>query len=358
MRFVRTIAVFLVIALSPLFGVLFYFRSNAEDLTPYLDQEKFLIEIDQSKNSVNKLLEDSAKILEVASEMKVSIESQGADIIEQGQLLSQMIAQSNSQKTLYRQTYERYIYAPFGKAIDSYRSSKVEILLYEVKEANYRGYVAKVKVFDPSVLKLSLGQGEYGKAETTRAAVAREGAIFGINAGGFMYSSQSGTGMYFPLGNTLIEGKLVENFKKPAGEELFFSGFTRDGKLVGGIYNTQAELLQSGAVWGSSFIPILIQDRQALTIPAKWRNARHPRTIVGNLHNGDLFFMVIDGRQSGWSDGVTLEEMQRKLAQMGAISAYNLDGGGSTTMVFKDKVINRPAEGKERVVVTNIVIGK
>lgn len=358
MRFVRTIAIFLIIALCPLFGALFYFKSNAEDLTPYVDQQRFLLDIDQSREYMDKLLIDSAEILEKTSEMKSYIEGQRTNVIRQDQLLNDMITNSNSQKALYHQTYERYLFAPFGSAIDSYRSNRAEILLYEVKEANYRGYVAKVRLFDPSALEVSLGQGEFGKAETTSQAVERENSIFGINAGGFFFSSHTGTGLYYPVGNTMISGRLIENFKLPSEEGLFFSGFTRDGRLVGGVYNTQEELLRSGAIWGTSFVPILIQDRQSQPIPARWRTGRHPRTIVGNLHNGDLFFMVIDGRQPGWSNGATLAEMQSKLKQLGAISAYNLDGGGSTTMVFKDRVVNRPADGSERRVVTNILIGR
>lgn len=358
MRFVRTIAIFLIIALCPLFGTLYYFKSNAEDLTPYVDRDRFMIEIDQSRESINRLLSNSVDLLEKANQMKASIDGQSANVIRQDQLLNEMISNSNKQKALYSQTYEKYIYAPLGRVIDSHVSSKAEIKLYEVVESNYRGYIAKVKLFNPSALKVSLGEGELGKAETTSAAVKRENAIFGVNAGGFFFSNHSGTGLYYPVGNTMLDGRLIENFKIPSEEGLFFSGFTRDGRLVGGIYNSHEELLRSGAYWGTSFVPILIQDRQTQTIPGKWRNSRQPRTIVGNLHNGDLFFMVIDGRQPGWSNGATLEEMQRKLKQLGAISAYNLDGGGSTTMVFKDKVVNRPSDGKERLVVTNILISK
>jgi|GEM_PF-2049104 len=358
MRFVRTIAIFLIIALCPLLGSLFYFKANAEDLTPYVDKDKFMISMEQSKKSIEKLLSNSTDLLEQTQDMKDSIDGQSANVILQDQILRDMITISNQQKSLYGETYEKYIYAPFGREIDSYISNDVEIKLYEVIEPNYRGHVAKVKLYNPSTLSVSLGQGEFGKSETTSEAVVRTGSIFGINAGGFFYSAHTGTSLCYPVGNTMLSGSLVEQFRLPTEEGLFFSGFTGDGRLVGGVYNDQQDLINSGAVWGTSFVPILIQDRQSLPIPRKWKNARHPRTIVGNLHNGDLFFMVIDGRQPGWSNGVTLEEIQRKLLKMGAISAYNLDGGGSTSMVFKDKIINRPSDGNERKVVSNILINR
>ena len=53
---------------------------------------------------------------------------------------------------------------------------------------------------------------------------------------------------------------------------------------------------------------------------------------------------------------MTLERLQVKLAELGVKEGYNLDGGGSSTFVFKGEVLNRPSDGKQRPVVTNIVI--
>jgi hypothetical protein len=83
---------------------------------------------------------------------------------------------------------------------------------------------------------------------------------------------------------------------------------------------------------------------------------RQPRTIIGEYANGDLILIVVDGRQADWSSGVTLERLQVKLAELGVKEGYNLDGGGSSTFIFKGEVLNRPSDGKQRPVVTNIVI--
>jgi len=66
--------------------------------------------------------------------------------------------------------------------------------------------------------------------------------------------------------------------------------------------------------------------------------------------------IVVDGRQSDWSSGVTLERLQDKLAELGVKEGYNLDGGGSSTFIFKGQVLNRPSDGEHRPVVTNIII--
>jgi len=107
---------------------------------------------------------------------------------------------------------------------------------------------------------------------------------------------------------------------------------------------------------GLSFVPMLIRDRLPLNIPGKWKNQRHPRTVLGQYANGDLLFMVIDGRQRGWSSGISLEQLQIKLMQLGAVDAYNLDGGGSSTFVYNGELLNKPSDGFPRPVTTNIVV--
>ena len=73
-------------------------------------------------------------------------------------------------------------------------------------------------------------------------------------------------------------------------------------------------------------------------------NARHPRTIVGVDGNGHIWLGAIDGRQSDHSIGMTFADLQRLCDRVGLRDALNLDGGGSTTMVVKDRVVNKPSD--------------
>ncbi|GAA3167818.1 phosphodiester glycosidase family protein [Nonomuraea roseoviolacea] len=75
---------------------------------------------------------------------------------------------------------------------------------------------------------------------------------------------------------------------------------------------------------------------------------RHPRTLLGTTRNGSLIVAVIDGRQPGITVGANFIEAARFMRWLGAREAVNLDGGGSTTMVVGDKVVNRPSDGVER----------
>ena len=81
---------------------------------------------------------------------------------------------------------------------------------------------------------------------------------------------------------------------------------------------------------------------------------RHPRTNVGVTRDGRVIMVTVDGRQPGYSVGVTLAEMGRLMLSLGATDALNLDGGGSTVMAARSPrtgvfgVVNRPSDGVER----------
>lgn len=72
---------------------------------------------------------------------------------------------------------------------------------------------------------------------------------------------------------------------------------------------------------------------------------RHPRTAIGfNERNTRMYFVVVDGRQPGYSVGMSLQELAEFLLELGCTQAINLDGGGSSTMVVRGDVVNRPSD--------------
>jgi exopolysaccharide biosynthesis protein len=71
---------------------------------------------------------------------------------------------------------------------------------------------------------------------------------------------------------------------------------------------------------------------------------RHPRTAIASLRDGRVLLAVVDGRQPSLSIGMTLDELARFLIELGAVEAINMDGGGSTTMVVGNAIVNRPSD--------------
>jgi len=85
---------------------------------------------------------------------------------------------------------------------------------------------------------------------------------------------------------------------------------------------------------------------------------RHPRTAIGfSQDSTKLYFVVVDGRQTGYSVGMSLFEMADYMLEWGIFQAMNLDGGGSTTMVVRNAVKNSPSDtGGERAVANALLL--
>jgi exopolysaccharide biosynthesis protein len=83
---------------------------------------------------------------------------------------------------------------------------------------------------------------------------------------------------------------------------------------------------------------------------------RHPRTAVGITADGRLLWVTVDGRQAPYSDGMSLAELADLMARLGARDAVNLDGGGSTTMVVRGVVVNRPSDAAGERPVGNALV--
>jgi exopolysaccharide biosynthesis protein len=88
---------------------------------------------------------------------------------------------------------------------------------------------------------------------------------------------------------------------------------------------------------------IAITDTQE-KMAAGFATDRHPRTAIARLESGKLLLVTVDGRQPGISTGMSLDMLARLLLEFGAAEAINLDGGGSTTMVIHNKIVNRPSD--------------
>lgn len=105
----------------------------------------------------------------------------------------------------------------------------------------------------------------------------------------------------------------------------------------------------SAAVSGNR---ILLEDGQRLVVDDR---EQHPRTAVGiDQDTGRVLMVVVDGRQS-FSRGATMVELARLMQELGAESALNLDGGGSSTMVARrpdgvSAVANSPSDGRQRLI--------
>jgi hypothetical protein len=112
-------------------------------------------------------------------------------------------------------------------------------------------------------------------------------------------------------------------------------GDTTDWNRAYGMLGGGPQLIKAGKV--------AITDKQE-KMSATFAVDRHPRTAIAKLASGKLLLVTVDGRQPGISAGMSLYMLADLLLELGAVEAMNLDGGGSTTMVIQNKIVNKPSD--------------
>ncbi|SCY71293.1 Predicted protein [Paenibacillus polysaccharolyticus] len=268
--------------------------------------------------------------------------------------MSTIVQKAKVQAARPETIYNKRITSKLGVPFDRVDSDRITIELYRVNPGSYKGYAMKIKLKDHNAMKMALNS-ELGRSETTMQAVKRSGAIAGINAGGFADSG----GKRYPLSTTVMDGKYINGFQA-SFKDLFFVGLNDDGKLVGGKFFDKSSLDRLHPQFGATFVPILMKNGQKTIIPDKWKVSpkRAPRTVIGNYKDDQLLIMVVDGYNESGSSGATLEEMQGRLLKLGVVDAYNLDGGGSSSLILNNRVINNPSDGNLRPVPTHFLFYK
>ena len=226
-----------------------------------------------------------------------------------------------------------------SSSADSYNDGKVSINYKEYTVNDTTIHVAEVSADSASYLKTAFAQGSYGKnvTATTSDIADSVDAILAIN--GDYYGARE-------KGYVIRNGKIYRNTASDGAEDLVIY---EDGSF--GIINeseiTAEQLLVKGAVQTLSFGPALLEDGK-ISVDSDDEVGRamasNPRTAIGIKSDGTYLFVVSDGRTDE-SEGLSLLELAQFMQSLGAETAYNLDGGGSSTMVFNGSVVNTPTGG-------------
>lgn len=343
----RKASMFLMFLLAPFLSILLIIKGF-----PTMSQS-LIIPTNTINDEIIVLQQETETLGNVVFQLATTIEEQQQVFAQQDEKITALTSVSSEQKHLSDDIYEQKILDILGPASYAYLSDYTEIKIFNLDELGYRGCIAKIKIFDPSAFRVVLAQDTLGKLETTSHAAKRNNAILAINGGGFFTEDRNGVKYAQMIGNTVIDGNLVEPFNDGG---LFFAGINKNGQVIGTVPRSQEDIMALDPYQGVSFLPVLLKEGIKKPIPEEWQITKQPRTIIGKYANDDLIMIVVDGRQNDWSSGVTLERLQDKLLELGVKDAYNLDGGGSSAMYYKGALLNRPSDGRERPVVNNILI--
>ncbi|WP_243425648.1 phosphodiester glycosidase family protein [Clostridium paridis] len=207
--------------------------------------------------------------------------------------------------------------------------------LIDISNGKYKGYVLIIK--DPKRVTLGIPDTIGKSGKKLEDIVKQEGAIAGINAGGFQDDNGVGNGGT-PLGVVIHNGKVLYGKENKKYEMV---GFNESGILVLGNY-TLSEMRDLKIKEAITFFPYLIVDGEPTIKSGNGGWGIAPRTAIGQRKDGSIVMLVIDGRQI-LSPGATLKEVQDILLKYDVYNATNLDGGASTIMYYKDKIVNKPS---------------
>ncbi|QQZ59714.1 phosphodiester glycosidase family protein [Paenibacillus sonchi] len=207
----------------------------------------------------------------------------------------------------------------------------------KVSGSGYTGYVMTVN--DPTKVRLGVPN-KIGSGEKVTSMVARTGAIAGVNGGGFADPNWKGNG-FKPIGLVISQGKLFYN-GLGGKKSTQIVGLDKQGKMIAGNY-TLDELSKMGVQEAVTFQPRIIVNGKGLIKNAAEGWGIAPRTAMGQRADGALLFVVIDGRQPGYSIGANLYDVQQIMLKHGAVIAANLDGGSSTVLVKDNEIVNKPS---------------
>ena len=241
-----------------------------------------------------------------------------------------------------------------GTVIGEYSDSKTSITLKRYRAYDSDIYVADITVSDASALKTALANNTYGRniTDTTSDIADENNAVLAIN-GDYYGARQSGY--------VIRNSKLYRNTS--GDRDALVIQKNGEFKFVSESETSAEQLLQAGALQVFSFGPVLLNNSEISVGENEevgMAMASNPRTAVGYLGNNHYVFVVSDGRTSE-SAGLSLYELASFMKEIGVVDAYNLDGGGSSTMVFKGEIINNLTtnghSNQERAVSDIIYIG-
>ena len=238
----------------------------------------------------------------------------------------------------------------------SYSDDNIQVSLTEKTVENTQVYIADITVSSSDYLKTALAQNTYGTNVTAKTSVtaAENNAILAVN--GDYYGANS-TG--YVIRNGVVYRDTVREDSSNGDLAIYKDG---SFKVIYEDEISADQLVKDGVVNLLAFGPSLVENGE-ITVDTNSEvgqsMASNPRTAIGIIDENHYIIVVSDGRTSE-SEGLSLYQLAEVMKSYGVKTAYNLDGGGSSTLYFNGQVINKPTTNgtiSERAVSDIVYIG-
>lgn len=244
---------------------------------------------------------------------------------------------------------------------DSYTSDDTSISISKVTQGSgddtVTYYVADVTIDDATQLRSAFADNQFGEniTDLVSTIATDNDAVLAINGDYYGFRDS---------GIVIRNGVVYRDDPARTGLAIYADGSMK-------VYDetaTSADELLADGVWQTlSFGPALVTGGEVVSgiddveIDTNVGNhsiqGEQPRTAIGIIDENHFVFVVVDGRDTGYSRGLTMTELAGIMQGLGATEAYNLDGGGSSELWFNGEVVNQPSNGGERATSDILYIG-
>lgn len=222
------------------------------------------------------------------------------------------------------------------KTDQSYKSANINISIKTEKKDNVPYYVADIYVAELKYFKTAFAKTPdvMGDRALADKVAKQNDAIIAIN----------GDLCVDNLGTVVRNGQLYRERRSSA--DVLVMNY--DGSMQAfspDVFDVE-KIKSEGAYQTWSFGPMLLQDGKPMTAFNSTVTGVNPRTAVGYYEPGHYCFVVVGGRQKGYSQGLTMAELSSLMYDLGCREAYNLDGGKSSEMIFMGEMVNEQKGGR------------
>ena len=225
---------------------------------------------------------------------------------------------------------------------------KQDVYIAELNGKTKSGYRIAIAYSDSALKRTSL----FGKE--AKAIVALNGSFFNVEKGGSVAYLES-------------EGKVIARKRNPKEKWAKTDSLLNGAIVIDNLENFRIEAAKPESFYEQSSEekavlisgPSLLAKGQRVKLEkSEFTNKRHPRSCLCETADKSILFIAIDGR-SEIASGMNLSEVQHFLIRLNCRDAINLDGGGSTTLYFRDssreKILNNPSDKEGERPVANII---
>lgn len=234
---------------------------------------------------------------------------------------------------------EKYTSGDVVKTDSSYKNANINISINKVQENGVTYFAADIYIRDLQHLRTYFANDTYGTgyrqsvgdmAKVSNAILAMSGDYYGNQQRGVV----------------IRNGQV---YRKSVSDDVCV--LYNDGTMKTYSPETFAveDAIAKGVYQAWSFGPKLLNGGQPMTEFNTSVAPANPRAAIGYFAPGHYIMVVVDGRQEGYSKGMTMKELSQLFYNLGCVDAYNLDGGQTAQMVFMGNTVNQPYNGGRNV---------